>query len=81
MEVHRTSSGMFLSQLKYVTDLLVKFDMAGCKPIGTPASKLKLSPTYGTPLADPSQYRSIVGALHCVTLTRPDICFAVNQVC
>lgn len=80
IEVQRNNHGLFLSQAKYITDLLLKTDMVGCKPIGSPASRAKLSPTDGSPLDEPSAYRSIVGALQYVTLTRPDICFAVNQV-
>ena len=34
-----------------------------------------------THLKTPSEYRSIVGALHYLSLTRPDIAFLVNQVC
>lgn len=41
----------------------------------------RLSLTEGDMLPDPSQYRSIVGALQYLTITRPDISFAVNQVC
>lgn len=81
VEVQRNQNGLFLSQMKYITDLLLKTNMLGCKPIGSPASKAKLSPSDGSSLQDPSTYRSIVGALQYVTLTRPDICFAVNQVC
>jgi hypothetical protein len=42
-----------------------------------------LSRTAGTPLADeePFTYRSTVGALQYLCLTRPDISFAVNKTC
>ena len=42
---------------------------------------LKLSKTDGDRISNPQECHSIVGALQCVTLTRPDIAFAVNQVC
>lgn len=41
----------------------------------------KLSQFFGDPLPTPHEYRSVVGALQYVTLIRPDIAFAVNQVC
>lgn len=81
IEVHHTSQGLLLSQTKYITDLLVKSNMLGWKPVGSPASKEKLSPSDGVPIANPTQFRRIVGALQYVTLTRPDICFAINQAC
>ena len=58
--------------------------MTTCKPVSTPLSTLeKLSVHEGEPLGpnDATQYRSIVGALQYLTLTRPDISFSVNKVC
>ncbi|KAM1941804.1 hypothetical protein ACFX13_029341 [Malus domestica] len=80
LEVHRSSEGIFLSQGKYAMDLLLKTTMEGCKPCATPLGTTKLD-HLGTLLSDPKEYRSIVGALQYLTWTRPDISFAVNQVC
>ncbi|KAM2633068.1 hypothetical protein EV1_023727 [Malus domestica] len=80
LEVHRSSEGIFLSQGKYALDLLLKAKMEGCKPCSTPLGSQKLD-HVGSPLSDPHEYRSIVGALQYLTWTRPDLCFAVNQVC
>ena len=58
--------------------------MINCKLASTPMSTTeKLSVYDGTPLGpeDATRYRSVVGALQYLTLTRPDISFAVNKVC
>ncbi|KAK7298859.1 hypothetical protein VNO77_46407 [Canavalia gladiata] len=55
-------------------------DISDSKPCPTPlASGSKLSAYDGAPLSYAREYRSIVGALQYLTLTRPDICYAVNQ--
>jgi histone deacetylase 1/2 len=54
------------------------------KPVDTPISVTeKLSVTQGSSLGpdDSTKYRSLVGALQYLTLTRPDISYAVNKVC
>ncbi|BBG99180.1 hypothetical protein Prudu_008784, partial [Prunus dulcis] len=67
---------------KYIIDLLKRSHLADIKPIDTPmASSSKLSKSDGEPLSNPQQYRSIVGALQYVTLTRPELSFSVNKVC
>nr|XP_018630523.1 uncharacterized mitochondrial protein AtMg00810-like [Nicotiana tomentosiformis] len=56
--------------------------MLGCKPCATQiASGSKLSALDGTPPSDPQAYRSTVGALQYITLTRPDLSYAVNHAC
>jgi histone deacetylase 1/2 len=84
IEVKRTRDGLLMSQQKYASDILMRAGMLNCQPIDTPmATSEKLSLTDGDPLGaeDSTKYRSMVGALQYLTLTRPDICFAVNKVC
>jgi hypothetical protein len=57
--------------------------MSTCKPARTPlATGEKLASHLGTPLGknDVIQYRSLVGALQYLTITWPDLAFAVNKV-
>ncbi|KAI5318259.1 hypothetical protein L3X38_037967 [Prunus dulcis] len=55
--------------------------MVECKPCSTPIhSKTQLSSLDGEPLSDPTEYRRLVGSLQYLTLTRPDISFAVQHV-
>jgi hypothetical protein len=84
IEVNKTSDGLVLMQEKYAKDLLQKSGMASCKSVSTPlCTSEKLSLHQGTALGlkDSTQYRSMVGALQYLTLTRPDISFPVNKVC
>lgn len=79
--VSRDSNGMFLSQQKYALEILEKAHMLNCKPARTPAdTSVKLGDT-GPPVSDPTLYRSLAGALQYLTFTRPDITYAVQQIC
>jgi hypothetical protein len=58
--------------------------MEKCKPVNTPLlASEKISVHKGTPLnmKEATRYISIVGSLQYLTLTRPDLSFAVNRVC
>jgi len=82
MQVQRTADGMVLSQRQYMLDILDRAGMAECKPCTTPVdTSPKTSADSGAPVADPSDYRSLAGALQYLTFTRPDIAYAVQQVC
>ena len=84
LEVSRSSAGLTLSQKKYALDLLRRAGMLKCKPSSTPMSAIdRLSALDDDPLSsdDATEYRSIVGGLQYLTITRPDISYAVNRVC
>jgi histone deacetylase 1/2 len=84
VEVKQTQEGLVMSQRKYASEILTRAGMHNCKPVDTPlATSEKLSLTNGDHLGaeDSTKYRSMVGALQYLTLTRPYICFAVNKVC
>jgi hypothetical protein len=82
ISVQRTNDGLFLSQHQYAADLLDQANMTQCNPCLMPAdTKSKPSITDGHPLDNPTEYRSLTGALQYLTLTRPDICFAIQQAC
>lgn len=74
VEVLPHTNGLFLSQSKYIHDLLTKANMSDCKPASTPMTTSNhLTTTDGTPLQSPTDYRSFVGALQYLSLTRPDV--------
>lgn len=82
IEASFTSDGLHLSQKRYITDILQKSGMINSKPAVSPFSvATKLSKHGGEALANPTHYRQVVGALQYLTLTRPDIAFAVNKAC
>ncbi|XP_051211820.1 uncharacterized mitochondrial protein AtMg00810-like [Lolium perenne] len=83
IEVSYNPRGMVLTQRKYALDLLHRANMEHCRAVTTPLSSTdKLSRHTGDPLgpADVFSYRSLVGGLQYLTLTRPDLSFAVNKV-
>ena len=82
LQITKTSKGLFLSQTKYAQDLLLRHNMQTSKPAHSPcAPNLKLVPIEGSVLFNPHEYRSMVGSLHYLTFTRPDVSFAIHQVC
>jgi len=80
--VRRCPVGLFLAQHQYILDVLDRAGMSNCKPCSTPVdTQAKLPVVEGPSVSDPTQYRSLTGALRYLTFTRPDISYAVQQVC
>uniref|UniRef100_A0A2N9HT95 Reverse transcriptase Ty1/copia-type domain-containing protein n=1 Tax=Fagus sylvatica TaxID=28930 RepID=A0A2N9HT95_FAGSY len=81
IEVIRNTAGILLSQKRYILDLLKRTHMLEAKPISSPmASSTSLSAHEGEPFPDQTLFRSTIGALQYLSLTRPDIAFTVNKL-
>ncbi|XP_061354483.1 uncharacterized mitochondrial protein AtMg00810-like [Gastrolobium bilobum] len=81
LEVARSSKGISLCQHHYALQILKDSGLSGCKPKSTPLEvKSKLSNHDGDLLPDPTIFRRLIGRLLYLTITRPDLCFAVNHL-
>eukprot|EP00253_Pinus_taeda_P029158 PITA_29158 len=81
IEVNQNENGIFISQAKYVNEVLERFNMQDNKAAITPTvMRLKLSKEDNSKDFDHSLYKSIVGSLMYLTATRPDIMFDVSLI-
>ena len=80
LEAHQSFVGLFLSQAKYAHDILKHAQLVDCKPVGNPMIVAHHLSSVGPDFDDPSLYRSFVGALQYLTITRPDIAHVVTTV-
>nr|GFA37066.1 hypothetical protein [Tanacetum cinerariifolium] len=78
LEVKQKNDGIFISQDKYVAEILRKFGLFEGKSASTPidAEKPLLKDSDGEDV-DVHTYRSMIGSLMYLTSSRPDIMFAV----
>ncbi|GJV89780.1 putative ribonuclease H-like domain-containing protein [Tanacetum coccineum] len=78
LQVEQRKDGIFLSQDKYVYDILKKFGFSSVKTASTPMEthKALTKDAEGTDV-DVHLYRSMIGSLMYLTSSRPDIMFAV----
>ena len=84
IEICRSKEGPFLSQRKYTLDLLSEAGELGSRVAKTPLEDgykvLREGEFEDKPYEDVKHYRRMVGKLIYLTITRPDVCFVVNQV-
>ena len=77
-QVKQLKEGTFISQEKYIMDLLKRFGMEDAKPIKTPmATNTHLNLDVGGTPVDQKLFRSMIGSLLYLTASRPDIMFSV----
>jgi hypothetical protein len=71
---------LFISQRKYILDLLKETNKLGCKPAKTPLeTNIKLNIENDEPLKDINHFQRLIGKLIFLTVTRPDLSYAVSQ--
>ncbi|KAM6585354.1 hypothetical protein CsatB_012356 [Cannabis sativa] len=81
LEIARCSKGISVSQRPFTLQLLQDSGCLGSKPVSTPMEpNTKLSNDSGDLLPNPTPYRSLIGKLLYLTITRPDLSFAVNKL-
>eukprot|EP00253_Pinus_taeda_P003450 PITA_03450 len=79
IEVTQHLKSIFLSQKKYIGDLLNRFGMIEFNPLNTPMEQnLKLTSIEGKEFEDATNYRQLVGSLNYLTTIRPNISFAIG---
>ncbi|KAL5551858.1 hypothetical protein UlMin_002034 [Ulmus minor] len=79
LEIAKSKQGIMLSQRHYTLQLLEDTGYLACKPTAVPMDpKLRLAATEGDLLTDITHYRRLVGKLLYLTLSRPDITFALR---
>jgi hypothetical protein len=78
LQIKQLKNGTFVSQGKYIKDMLKKFGMNEAKPISTPiGTNINLDSDASGNMADQKLYRSMIGSLLYVTTSRPDVMFSV----
>jgi hypothetical protein len=81
LQISQFDKGIFISQTKYIKEMLKKFRMEDCAPVNTPmVTGCKLSKDDESLEENQTLYRSMIGNLLYVMTSRPDIMQAVGLV-
>jgi hypothetical protein len=81
LQIRQSNQGIFISQTKYIIEMLKMFAMEDCKPVITlMQTSCKLRKDDDSKSTSQRQYRSMIGSLLYVTASRPYVMRAVGQV-
>jgi hypothetical protein len=79
LQIRQSNRGIFISQTKYIREMLKRFGMEDHKPVITPMqTSCKLRKDDDSKYTDQRKYRSMIGSLLYVTASRPDVMQAVG---
>ena len=78
-EVARNSQGLFMCQQKHALDIIDEYGLLGSKPDTSPMEvNHKLAMATKAPLPQATQYRQLTGRLIYLTITHPELSYAVH---
>jgi hypothetical protein len=81
LEIARSTTGISLCQRKFALDILSDTGLLAAKPSAFPIdSNARFSASDGELLDDPKSYRRLIGRLLYLTITRPDLTYAVHTL-
>jgi len=81
IEVAYSRQGIFISQNKYILDLLKETGMLGCKTTGVPIEQNhRIGNDEENPKVEKTQYQRLLGKLIYLSHTRPDTTYAISVV-
>jgi hypothetical protein len=79
--IHQRNQGIFISQTKYIREIIKRFRMEDCKPVTTPMQTgCKLRKDDYSKSIDQRKYRSMIGILLYVVGSRPYVMQAIGHV-
>nr|GEW82286.1 hypothetical protein [Tanacetum cinerariifolium] len=76
IQIHQSPRDIFINQAKYAQEILIKHGMTSYDSIGTPTATKHLDADLSGTLVHQTKYRSVVGALMYLTISKPDIVHA-----
>jgi hypothetical protein len=78
LQMKQMKNDTFISQGKYIKDMIKKFGLQDAKPMSTPmGTNDQLSVDASGNMVDQKLYRSMIGSLLYVTASRPDVMFSM----
>ncbi|XP_020702165.1 uncharacterized protein LOC110113807, partial [Dendrobium catenatum] len=81
IKIESTPDKYFLSQNLYANSIIQLAELQNCNSIANPSfTKIPVSGSDDPPVFDALTYRKIIGSLQYLTLTRPDISYAMNTL-
>jgi hypothetical protein len=81
LQIRQSNQGIFISQTKYIREMPKRFGMEDCKPVITPMqTSCKLRKDDDLNSTAKRKYRSMIGSLLYVAVSRLDVMQAVGQV-